>query len=101
VVGITWIYFPGHAGVRGNEEADRLGVSASVGGQLLHDRRDVIKALREAWRGSEDTESVYVDRIRLMRVARGSGRHSYSQGKAWKIFNQITTWTISVDTVGD
>ena len=45
VVGITRIYCPGHAGVRGNEEADRLAVSAPVGGQLLHDRVDVIRAL--------------------------------------------------------
>jgi hypothetical protein len=45
VVGITWIYCPGHAGVRRNEETDRLAVSAPVGGQLLHDKRDVIGAL--------------------------------------------------------
>jgi ribonuclease HI len=45
VVGITWINYPGNAGVHGNEEADRLAVSAPVGGQLLHDRKDVIKAL--------------------------------------------------------
>jgi hypothetical protein len=71
-----------------------------VGGQLLHDRRDVIKALWDkAWKELEDSEIVYVDRMRLMQVARGSGRHSSLQGKAWKIFNQITTGTISVDTL--
>jgi hypothetical protein len=68
--------FPGHAGVRGNEEADRLAVLAPVGGQLLDDRKDVIKALWDkAWRESEGTENVYVERMRLMRVARGTGKH--------------------------
>jgi hypothetical protein len=41
-----------------------------VGGQLLHDKRDVIRALGDkAWRELEDTENVYVDRMRLMRGA--------------------------------
>jgi hypothetical protein len=35
--------------------------------QLLHDRRDVIMALWDmAWRELEDTENMYVDRMRLM-----------------------------------
>jgi hypothetical protein len=34
-----------------------------------------------------------------MRVARGSGRYSPLQGKARRIFIQITTGTISVDTL--
>ena len=42
---------------------------------------------------------MYVDRMRLMRDARGSGRHSFMQGKARRIFNQVTTGTISVDTL--
>jgi hypothetical protein len=47
-----------------------VNVSAPVEGQLLHNRRDVIKALWDkAWRDSEDTENVYFDRMRLMRVA--------------------------------
>jgi hypothetical protein len=36
------------------------------------------KALKE----SEDTKNVYVYKMRLKRVARGSGRHSSQQGKA-------------------
>jgi hypothetical protein len=35
------------------DEADRLAVSAPVGGQLLHDKRDVVRALWDkAWRES-------------------------------------------------
>jgi hypothetical protein len=68
VVGITWIYCPGHAGVCGNEEVDRLAVLELVGGQLLHDKREAIRALWDkVWRESKDTENVYVDRMRLMR----------------------------------
>jgi hypothetical protein len=62
--------------VRGNEEADRLAISAPVGGQLFHDRKDFIKTLWDkVWKESEDTENVYVDRVRLMQVVRCSGRH--------------------------
>jgi hypothetical protein len=42
---------------------------------------------------------VYVDTMRLMRVARGSGRHSSLQGKTRKIFNHIINRTISVETL--
>jgi hypothetical protein len=55
VVGITWIFCAGHAGVCGNEEADKLAVLAPIGGQLLHDRKDVIKGLSDkAWKESKD-----------------------------------------------
>jgi hypothetical protein len=88
------------AGVCGNEEADRLAVSVPVGGQLLHDRRDVIGLCEIRHGGSRKTQkNVYVDRMRLMQVARNFGRHSSLQGKARKIFNQITTGTFSVDTL--
>jgi hypothetical protein len=56
--------------------------------QLLHDRRDVIRALWDkAWRELEDTENVNVDRMRLMQVARDSGRHHLSKGKLGKYLN--------------
>ena len=45
VVGILWIFSPGHAGVVGNEQADRLAGSAPLGGELMHDKTDVVKAL--------------------------------------------------------
>jgi hypothetical protein len=71
----------GRGEIRGNEET----VAAPVGGQLILDKRDV----NRAWHGgSRKTQ-------RLMRVAKGSGRHSSLQGKARRIFNQITTRTIS------
>jgi hypothetical protein len=53
----------------------------------------------KVWRETEDTQNVYVDRRKLMQVAWGSGRHLSLQGKGWKILNQITTGTISVDTL--
>jgi hypothetical protein len=74
----------------GNKETDRLAVSAPVVSQLLHDKRDVVRALWDkAWRESEDTENIYVDRNRLMQVEKGHGRHSSLQRKALRIFNQI------------
>ena len=41
---ITWIFCPGHSGVKGNEEADRLAGSAVVDGQVKFDK-EVLKTL--------------------------------------------------------
>ena len=42
---LTWIYCPGHAGVYGNERADRLASTASIVGELKMDKGDVLRPL--------------------------------------------------------
>jgi hypothetical protein len=50
--------------------------------ELLHDKRDVFGALWDkAWRVPKDRENAYVDRMRLMRVARGSGDIHLCRGR--------------------
>jgi ribonuclease HI len=45
---ITCGGLPGHAGVRGNERADRLAGTAVISDGCAMDRADVLHALREA-----------------------------------------------------
>ena len=100
VTSIVWIFSPGHAGVLGNEQADRLAGSAQLGGLLMHDKADVVKALWEHEDGLEEQVDYHgLVRLKQRGVARGSGRHSTLRGKARRTFNQIATGTISVGTL--
>ena len=44
---VAWIFCPGHAGVTGNERADKLAGEAKVGGNLTLDPPTVLTAVRE------------------------------------------------------
>ena len=43
---LPWIYCPGHAGVSGNEQADRLASAADITSSLQLDRAEVLRGLR-------------------------------------------------------
>ena len=47
---LTFIFVPGHAGVKGNERADQLAGSANIEEGHAFDRADIINAIREAGR---------------------------------------------------
>jgi trehalose utilization protein len=65
----------------------------------VYNRENVKVLLEKAGKESDDTDNMYVDRMKLLAVTRGTGRQSTLQGKARKIFNEITTGTISVNTL--
>jgi hypothetical protein len=44
---ITWIYCPGHAGVMGNEQANRLAGRAPIEGVLKWDKSVLVMAVRD------------------------------------------------------
>jgi len=74
---VTGIFCPGHTGVRGNEWADKLAGLAHVEGKLCYDKNDIIRALWDKmWGKSEHMENFCVERMRLLGMTRGSGRHS-------------------------
>ena len=100
VARITCIFSPGHAGVLGNEQADRLAGSAKLGGVLMHDRADVAAALWEHVYTSEEQMDYHgLARMRHQGVTRGAGRRSTHRGKARRTYNQMATGTISVGTL--
>ena len=43
---ILWVYCPGHAGVKGNNRADRLADKATITGGLRLGRSEVLRSLR-------------------------------------------------------
>ena len=100
VTSIVWIFSPGHAGVLGNEQADRLAGSAQLGGVLIYDGADVVKAL---WEHEDNLEKQadYYGLVRLVQrgVTRGSGRCSTLRGKTRRTYNQTVTGTISFGTL--
>ena len=99
---ITWIFCPGHAGVKGNEAADRLAGNAIVEGGLQLHKQDVLKNLEKHLREQEDRdvdEHHAVQRMDELRVKRGAGRKSGLAGNDRRWHNQMCTGTISMDTL--
>ena len=43
---LLWVYCPGHAGVKGNDRADRLAVKAALTSGLLLGGSEVLRSLR-------------------------------------------------------
>ena len=98
---ITFIFVPGHAGVSGNERADRLAGMATVSEGAAMDRNDILNALRESFRTEEfqDCESHSLTRLREMGVKIGAARKERHTKYAKRLINQHRTgvlgrWTL-------
>ena len=99
---IVWIFCPGHSGVRGNEAADRLAGDATVGDDIKPDRADILDRLRKRLTEEEDREVEEHHAIRRMQemgVNRGMGRRCTLAGKERRLHNQLTTGTVSIDSL--
>ncbi|RUS69373.1 hypothetical protein EGW08_022863, partial [Elysia chlorotica] len=99
---ITWIFCPGHAGVKGNERADKLAGNATVNGTLRLDKQEVLKALSEHLRNAEDTaaeDQQAIKRMIELGVRKGEGRGRQLVGKDRRVHNQVLTGTVSLDTL--
>ncbi|BFZ09631.1 hypothetical protein BsWGS_12670 [Bradybaena similaris] len=98
----AWIYCPGHAGVLGNEQADRLAGEAPIQGGLKWDRGDLITALKEqsireeeeAWRNDPHVNTMIKNGVKY-----GEGRTSTLSGRRLVTNNHATTGTISIHTL--
>ena len=96
---ITWMYCPGHAGVKGNERADRLAGSATIQEGLLLGKSEVLRQLRQALQTSDQAHHHSIDRLQDRGVHKGSGRWSTRRGRDRAIFNQTSIGTISRTTL--
>lgn len=102
VMAIKWIFCPGHSGVMGNEEADRIAGNASTYGTASWDRVEVLRALEQHFRAEEDRQDEdhhALARMKEMGVERGEGRRSRLAGRERCVANQIRTGTISRKTL--
>jgi ribonuclease HI len=101
---ISFIFVPGHAGVKGNERADRLAGSATVGNGRAMDQADILHALREAGRvkdSSHDCDSATLTRFQEIHVRRGEARRECYAGSHRRLVNQHRTGVVSRYTLRD
>ena len=73
---LLWVYCPGHAGVKGNERADRLAGNATTTTGLCLGRSEVLRAVRQHLQQLEDNKELHhnVDRLLERGIQKGSGR---------------------------
>ena len=90
---ILWVYCPGHAGVPGNERADRLAGTAKMTCGLKLGRSDVIRNLRRHLQAECQHHSI--DRLREKGIRRGSARWSTLKGGSRATVNQTNIGTVS------
>ena len=86
-------YCPGHAGVSGNERADRLTGTADITPGLQLGRAEVLRGLRN-FLNMDRPEHHSTDRLKERGMEKGSGRHSTLQGRERSVFNQTHIGTV-------
>ena len=97
---ITWMYCPGHAGVRGNEQADSLASTGDIREGLTLGKTEVLRELRQTLKARMPPAHHSVERLQERGIERGSGRRSTLRGRERAVVNQTDIGTISVSTLG-
>lgn len=97
---ITWVFSPGHAGVRGNERADQLAGEAEVNQELTLDPPMVLAHVKEHLVSKRPETTSYTKELLLdKRVEAGEGRRCLLRGAARRQYNQLLMETVSLHTL--
>ena len=99
---ITWIFCPGHSGVKGNEEADQMAGNAPITEDVRLDRDEILRRLEQHLRDAEEKETEEHHALVRMRgngFQRGKGKKLRLAGKERRWYNQTATGTISMATL--
>ena len=88
-----WVYCPGHAGVKGNDRADRLADKATLTSGLLLRRSKVLRSLRHYLRAQSQGHHT-TDRLDERGVERESARRSSLKGRERAIVSQTNIGTV-------
>ena len=91
---LLWVYCPGHAGVKGNDRADRLAGKATLTRCLLLGRSEVLRSSRHYLRAQSHGHHT-TDRLKESGVERGSVRCSSLKGRERVIVSQTNIGTVS------
>ena len=96
---LLWVYCPGHAGLKGNDQADRQAGKTTLTNGLLLGRSKMLRSLiHYLWVQSQGHYTINCQEERGME--RGSARQSSLKGRERAIFNQTNTGTVSKVTLG-
>ena len=99
---ITWIFTPGHAGVKGNERADLLAGKAKPEGKLRPDKPEIVRSVREKReKEQEELEYHHLERLRELGIRWGVCRKSKLSGSSRRLWNQPLLGTVSIYTLRD
>ena len=91
---LLWVYCPGHAGVKGNDRADRLAGKTALTNGLLLGRSEVLRSLRHYLRAQSKRHHT-IDRLEERGLERGSVRRSSLKGRETAIVSQTNIGTVS------
>ena len=94
-----WVYCPGHAGVTGNDRADRLAGKATLTSGLLLGRSEVLKSLKHYLRAQSQRHH-NTNRLEECGVERGSAGQASLKGRERAIVNQTNVGRVSKATLG-
>ena len=95
---LLWVYCPGHAGMKGNDRADRLAGKATLTSGLLLGRSEVLRSLRHYLRAQSQGHHT-IDRLEERGADRGSARRSSLKGRERTTVSQTSTGTVSKATL--
>ena len=100
---IVFIFVPGHAGVKGNERADKLAGMATLSEGVSMDRADIINALSDSARlkDLQENKSQSLSRLREMGVKIGTARNEKFNKYTKRLINQHRIGTVSRYTLRD
>ena len=91
---LVWVYCPGHAGVEGNDKADRLAGKGTTTNGLRLGRSEVLRSLRHyLWAQSLGHHAI--DRLKERGMERKSARLSSLKGSEKAIVNQTNIGSVS------
>ena len=93
------VYCPGHAKVKGNDQAHRLVGTATLTSDLLLRGSEMLRSLRYYLR-TQSPRHHTIDRLEEKGVERGSARQSSLKGPERAIINQMNIGIISKATLG-
>ena len=93
------IHLRRHAGVKGNDRADRLAGKATLTSGLLLGRSEVLRSLRHYPRAQSQGHHS-IDRLEERSEERGSARRSSFKGRERAIVSQTNIGTVSKATLG-
>ena len=99
ILKLLWVYCREHAGVKGNDRADRLAGKATLTSGLLLGRSEVLRSLRHYVRAQSQGHHI-IDRLEERGVERGSARRSSLKGRERDIVSQTNIGTVSNATLG-